>query len=299
MLKSSLRTPSRAEDTTREVGKVDVVVLTKNSEEQLERCLSAIYRNVPVNRLVIVDGYSTDKTLDIVKKFEKKHRNVLLIQDYGWRGRARQIGLEQVETEWFMFVDSDVELCEKWFEKAKKSITAQVGAVWGIEIWSVVKDPRFLRLFLQMTMSIFHARGGTHDLLLRRKAVEDIKIPDTLHTFEDAYIKEWIKKKGYKVIGAYNPHCTHFRPSSAWNIKSAIDVIQSSTRTGMFQRYPKLILPYGFFAAYFVYQNLRKVSKAKAAIADDGPRKQNEINQKHAHLRNEKKGWSPRIGANS
>jgi glycosyltransferase involved in cell wall biosynthesis len=240
------------------------VVLTKNSEEQLERCLSAIYRNVPVNRIIVVDGYSTDRTLDIVKKFKREHRSVLLIQDRGWRGRARQIGIEHVETEWFVFADSDVELCQGWFEKAKKFVTPQVGAVWGVEVWSVVKNPRFLPLFLRMTMSIFQARGGTHDLLLRRKVVEDIKIPDNLHSFEDAYIKEWINKKGYKVIGTYSPYCTHYRPPAAWSITSAIDMTQGAIRAGMLHKYPKLLLPYGFFTAYFVYQNLRKVSAVNA-----------------------------------
>jgi glycosyltransferase involved in cell wall biosynthesis len=245
------------------VGRVDVVVLTKNSEEQLKRCLSAVYQSVPVNRLIVVDGYSTDGTLDIVREFEKKHGNVLLIQDRGWRGRARQIGIEHVSTDWFMFVDSDVELCRGWFEKALDFVSPQVGAVWGVEVWSVVKNPRFLRLFLQMTMSIFQARGGTHDLLVRRKVVEDIKIPDTLHSFEDAYIKEWINKKGYKVVGAYNPCCTHYRPPAVWSINAAIDMTQSAVRSGVLHKYPKLLLPYGFFTAYFIYQNLRGFTKGQ------------------------------------
>jgi glycosyltransferase involved in cell wall biosynthesis len=270
-LKAPLKVRSSGEERTEGVGKVDVVVLTKNSEEQLEGCLCAIYQNVPVNRLIIVDGFSTDKTLDIVKEFEKQHRKVLLIQDRGWRGRARQIGIEHVETEWFMFVDSDVELCQRWLEKAKDFVTAQVGAVWGIEVWSVIKNLRFLRLFLQMTMSIFQARGGTHDLLVRHEAVKDITIPDTLHSFEDAYIKEWITKKGYKVIATYNPYCIHYRPSAVWSIKAGIDLAQSAIRARMLHKYPKLLLPYGFFTAYFVYQNLRRVPAAKRALNSKKP----------------------------
>jgi len=247
---------------TEDIGKVDIVVLTKNSEEQLERCLNAVYRNAPVNRLIIVDGYSTDRTLEIIRKFDKKHHNVVLIQDRGWRGKARQIGIEHTETEWFMFVDSDAVLCDKWFEKAKRFISEEVGAVWGIEVWSVIKNPKLLRLFLQITMSIFQTRGGTHDLLVRREAIKDIKIPDTLHSFEDAYIKEWINKKGYKVVATYNPYCIHYRPSVVWSMKSGINIAQSEIRCGLFRKYPNLLLSYGFYIAYFVYQNLRKASPA-------------------------------------
>jgi glycosyltransferase involved in cell wall biosynthesis len=267
-LKTLLKARSPRRDTTRDIGKVDAVVLTKNSEEQLERCLGAVYRNVPVNRLIIVDGYSTDKTLDIVKKFEKRHHNVLLIQDRGWRGRARQIGIKHVETEWFIFVDSDAELCNGWFGKAVDFVAPDVGAVWGIEIWSAIKNPRLLRLFLQITMSIFQARGGTHDLLVRREVVEDIKIPDTLHSFEDAYIKEWINKKGYKVVATYDPYCIHHRPSVVWSVKSGVDMAQSAIRAGMFHKYPKLLLSYGFYIAYFVYQSLRRASIPLQAAPD-------------------------------
>jgi glycosyltransferase involved in cell wall biosynthesis len=259
-LKALLKARSPARDATGDIGKVDVVVLTKNSEEQLERSLSAVYRNVPVNRLIIVDGYSTDGTLDIVKKFEKKHHNVLLIQDKGWRGQARQIGIEHVETQWFMFVDSDAELCNGWLKKARDFIAPNVGAVWGIEVWSVMTNSKFLRLFLQITMSIFQTRGGTHDLLVRREAVREIKIPSSLHSYEDAYIKDWINKKGYKVIATYNPYCIHHRPSVIWSIKSGVNIAQTEIRAGLFHRYPKLFLSYGFYIAYFTYQSLLKAA---------------------------------------
>ena len=50
---------------------VDVIVLTKNSELHLEKCLKAIYENIPINNLVIVDGFSTDKTMNVVLQFKK------------------------------------------------------------------------------------------------------------------------------------------------------------------------------------------------------------------------------------
>jgi Glycosyltransferases involved in cell wall biogenesis len=94
--------------------KVDVIVLTKNSGKELESCLNSVYENIPVNRIIAVDGYSTDDTLEILHKFDEKYHNIVLIQDEGTRGRARQIGIEEAETEWLMFVDSDVILCKDY-----------------------------------------------------------------------------------------------------------------------------------------------------------------------------------------
>jgi len=72
---------------------VDVVVLTKNSERILRRCIDAVYENVPVNTLIVVDGYSTDGTLKIVKEFQERHGNVTIVQDRGTRGKARQVAI--------------------------------------------------------------------------------------------------------------------------------------------------------------------------------------------------------------
>ncbi len=50
---------------------IDVVMLTKNSEHILNKCLTSIYENVPVKRLIVVDGSSTDSTLKIMNELNE------------------------------------------------------------------------------------------------------------------------------------------------------------------------------------------------------------------------------------
>jgi glycosyltransferase involved in cell wall biosynthesis len=238
---------------------IDIVVLTRNSERVLRECLDSVYKNVPVNNLIVVDGYSTDATLEIVKEFQKKYNNVILIQEKGTRGSARQIAMGKVKTDWFMFVDSDVILCDGWFAKAKKKIEDNVGAIWGMEIWSVLKDAKILRLFERVTMKIFQKRGGTHDLLVRRKAVEDIRIPFHLHTYEDSYIKSWICKNGYKVIPVYDPYCIHYRPENVWAIKQSVGLVAGDLKFAI--HHPQLFLSYAFYAAIVLHQNFLHMLK--------------------------------------
>jgi glycosyltransferase involved in cell wall biosynthesis len=233
---------------------VDVVIITRNSERMLAECLKSVYANIPVSRLIVVDGYSTDRTLEIVHDFHKEHGNVLLIQDKGTRATARQKGIEQVKTAWFMFVDSDVVLCKDWFKKAEKQIGTNVGAVWGIEVWSTIQHQTILKLFLLVTRKIFDLRGGTHDTLVRTDLVKDIEIPKILHVFEDAYIKDWITQKGYKIIACYDPYCVHFRPSSVWTIRGSLNIIADAIRVGRLTLFVKLSLAYGFYTAYSMYQ---------------------------------------------
>ena len=240
---------------------VDVVLLTKNSEKILEKCLESVYRNVQVGQLIAVDGYSTDRTLDILSKFNEKYGNVKIIRDKGTRATARQKGINQVSKEWFMFVDSDVVLCRDWHQKAEKYIDENVGSVWGVEIWSTIQNHTALKLFLWLTRKIFEVRGGTHDTLIRTNTVADIKIPESLHVFEDAYIKKWITKKGYKTISCYNPYCVHYRPKSVWTLRGSLNIIADAMRFGSFKLIANLIFAYGFYTAYSIYQLLTNMTR--------------------------------------
>ncbi len=236
--------------------RVDVVVLTKNSERMLEKSIESIFRTVPVNRLIIVDGFSTDHTLEIIDNFQKKHGNVVVIKDNGTRGSARLLGIRSVETSWFLFVDSDVVLCDDWFTKATSYVNQGVGAVWGIEIWDGLQNSHLLNLFLRITRRIFEMRGGTHDLLVRHEAIKDIEIPRGLHVFEDTFIAEWVMKKGYKLIATYDPYCIHVRPPVVWTFKGSLNIVSDALRFGSLAKKPKLFLAYGFYTVYVLYRNI-------------------------------------------
>lgn len=236
------------------VGSVDVVMLTKNSERLLQECLESVYRNVPVGQLIVVDGYSEDKTIAILNQFNEKYHNVKIIFDRGTRATARQKGISQVSTDWFMFVDSDVVLCNDWFKKAQKYLGEDVGAVWGIEVWSTIQKQKTLKLFLLITRKIFEVRGGTHDTLIRTDLVQDIKIPQSLHVFEDAYIKDWIVSKGYRVVACYDPFCVHYRPQSVWTVRGSLGLVAEAFRFGHPRLIGKLLVAYCFYAAYSIYQ---------------------------------------------
>ena len=235
---------------------VDVVLLTKNSERVLEKCLTSVYENVPVNQLLVVDGYSTDKTLQILDRFNDKYQNVKVTFDRGTRGTAREKGIRQVTTDWFMFVDSDVVVCQNWYKKALKHLDKTAGAIWGIEVWSTIQNLATLKMFLRVTRKIFDLRGGTHDTLIRTDLVKDIRIPRNLHVFEDSYIMDWISSKGYRVVACYNPYCIHYRPEDVWTLKGSLNIIADAIRFGSLKLLSKLVFAYGFYSVYSVYQLL-------------------------------------------
>ena len=235
---------------------IDVVLLTKDSERILENCLKSVYRNIPVRRLIVVDGYSSDSTIEILGRFNDDYKNVKIIYDRGTRATARQKGIENVETEWFLFVDSDVVLCRDWYGKALNYVNDDVGAVWGIEVWSTIRNQATLKMFLRITRKLFELRGGTHDTLIRTCLVKDIRIPRDLHVFEDAYVKDWITAKGYRAVACYDPYCIHFRPENVWTLKGSLSLIADAMRCGGLNLFFRLSLAYGFYTGYSMYQML-------------------------------------------
>jgi glycosyltransferase involved in cell wall biosynthesis len=214
---------------------IDVVVLTKNSEHLLDKCLVSVYKNVPVKNLIIVDGFSTDRTLKIINKIREAHRNVTVLNVDGSRARAREKGMQQVTTDWFMFVDSDVILSRDWFRKAEKNMRSDVGAVWGVNIDMIpnMKDKRIIKLQNLIARQCFSLRGGMHDTLIRREAVKDIKIPEQLHAYEDAYIINWIKKKGYQTLVGEDICCLHYKAPENWKLQNGVSQAIIEFRCGL------------------------------------------------------------------
>jgi hypothetical protein len=133
-----------------------------------------------------------------------------------------------------------------------------VGLIWGIEVWSTLKNKNTLKLFLLITRKIFDIRGGTHDTLIRTHLVKDIIIPKKFHVFEDTYIKNWITKKGYSAISCYSPFCIHFRPNRVWTLKGGFNIITESIKIGNLSLLINLSIAYGFYSIYSIYQLLTR-----------------------------------------
>jgi glycosyltransferase involved in cell wall biosynthesis len=203
---------------------VDVVLLTKNSQHLLSKCLKRAYQNVPIKNLIVIDGFSTDRTLEILEQFNRKYSNVQLCQMKGSRAGARTEGIRRVTTEWFMFLDSDVLLSKDWFKKAVADLGDGVGAVWGlnIDLLPNIRNKRILKMQMMVARRCFRLRGGMHDTLILREAVEGIKIPEELHLYEDAYIVRYIEDRGYKVAVGSSVYCLHDKAPDNWSLQNGL-----------------------------------------------------------------------------
>ena len=110
---------------------IDVVMLTKNSNKSWFRRVLAAIKRIPLHHFIVVDGYSTDGTISVVKEFFRD--KLIIVKTRGSLGLSRYLGMKLMDTEWFTFIDSDVEILPSWFKVARKFIkTPHVYGIQGV-----------------------------------------------------------------------------------------------------------------------------------------------------------------------
>jgi len=191
-------------------------MITKNSWRELHGILLDTLNStlqIPYRAFILVDD-GEDETRDVIRRWCEEHGKELVVSRsrlYGYyrptRATARQtaidIFLENFSSEWLMFIDDDAILNKGWWDEARPYMNdSRVGLIWGLNYDSTPFRQRLLESlgvdYVGYLKRQFEVRGGTHDTLLRRGAIEDIMIPPELHIFEDAFIKYWVECHGYE-----------------------------------------------------------------------------------------------------
>lgn len=80
---------------------ISAIILTKNEEQNIKRCLESVKW---CDEIIIVDDKSSDKTLEIAKKYKTTIYTNSLNNDFS---AQRNFGLSKVKNEWVLFVDAD------------------------------------------------------------------------------------------------------------------------------------------------------------------------------------------------
>ena len=117
-----------------------VGILTCNSEETLKKCLQNISNFCEI---IIADGGSTDKTLDIARKYNCKiisQSNVgHPIKDFS---KERNRILDAASYDWFFWLDSDEFISEELNEDIKRVVLQDEPEYYAYEVRMVRMDPK-------------------------------------------------------------------------------------------------------------------------------------------------------------
>ncbi|HLP05868.1 MAG TPA: glycosyltransferase family 2 protein [Paludibacter sp.] len=96
---------------------VSIVILNWNGEEFLKRFLPTLIKNtqLPGAEIIVADNASTDSSLALLKAEFPEVRTIVLDKNYGFAGGYNK-ALEQVEADYYVLLNSDVEVSPGWLE---------------------------------------------------------------------------------------------------------------------------------------------------------------------------------------
>ena len=119
--------------------KISIIIPIYNAENYLKRCLnSVINQTLKDIEIICINDCSKDNSLEILKEYSKKDNRIKIInlKENKGESKARNIGLDNTNSEYIAFLDNDDEIdldfYEKLYNKAIKTISDIVKA--GVDI---------------------------------------------------------------------------------------------------------------------------------------------------------------------
>ncbi len=186
--------------------KISAVVLTKNEEKNIERCLKSIDF---CDEIIVVDDYSTDRTIEIVRKiyvgvgldrpiykvFQRKLNNDFAAQ--------RNFGLGKASNEWVLFIDAD-EVVSENLKLEIKNLKFETDAYylkrrdyfWNQELkFGEVKKVRDLGIVRLIKKNSGTWMGSVHEVFHTAKKVG--QLDSFLNHYPHPTLKEFIQDVNY------------------------------------------------------------------------------------------------------
>ena len=196
--------------------KLSAIVLTKNEEENINRCLKSLDF---CDEIIIVDDYSTDETISqieniknkILPKLDKTSDDKLEIKIFQKKlnddfSSQRNFAMEKARGEWILFLDADEEVSFDLKNEIKKIIEGdnQIKAYyikrrdfwWGRELkFGEVLKVRNQGLIRLVKKNSGLWQGKIHEkFILFSKKFKTAKLKNFINHFPHQSIKEFLKE---------------------------------------------------------------------------------------------------------
>ena len=100
---------------------ITAIILTYNEEKHIKRCILSIKKFV--KKIIIIDSFSSDKTLEIAKKFKVKiykHKFINQAKQINWALRKIKF-----QTSWILRIDAD----EYFTKELRKEVTTHINTL--------------------------------------------------------------------------------------------------------------------------------------------------------------------------
>ncbi len=189
--------------------KLSICIICKNEETNIDRCLESV---TWADEIVIVDSGSSDKTLDIAKKFTDK---IYVESDWLGFGIQRQRAENYASNDWVFALDCD----EVVSEKLKNEILKQLEQATDKHVLSVNRLTHFCGKFIYHSgwypdriVRIYNKKTYQYNNSLVHESVScsganKVLLKGDLLHYQYADLSQYINKRnGYAYLGAKAKH---------------------------------------------------------------------------------------------
>ncbi len=134
--------------------RVDMIIPTWNSMPELRKCLDGIKIAFPkdvLGDIIAIDRRSIDGSLELAKEYGCR-----ILTSVSSLGGARLLGLKKARTEWVAFIDSYIELPERWHADMLRAVNSEkVGWIYG---WTIDDHPHIGKLMFFRMRATYNGR---------------------------------------------------------------------------------------------------------------------------------------------
>lgn len=249
---------------------ISTIIITKNEEQNIAACIESV---LWTDEIIVLDSGSTDKTLDICKKYAPKVKTYAA--DWPGFGKQKNRALELATSTWVLSIDADERATPELKQEILRKLNDTNCVAYNI--------PR-LNYFLGRPIK--YCFGNNNDAPIRLikkdcgKFTDDIiherliangptsKLQNKLQHFSFSSIEELINKiNNYSTLGAIKLYETQKKTSytKAFAHASWIFIKIYFLKRGFLDGWPGFIIAFSNFEGVFYrYTKLLEKSSAKA-----------------------------------
>lgn len=175
-------------DLESKVESIDGIMMTLDAEKYLEKTLDAMYAEVPIKQLFVIDGGSKDKTLEILNNYPRVKLEILPNVTLG---KCWEILINRVSTPWFVFIDCGKIPAKGWYDEMIKYK----------DIYDYYGSKRIVHYEFERedtTTTDMNKRPLGGPWLIRKKSVEQYHVDDDYAwRIIDVILRNVVEKYGY------------------------------------------------------------------------------------------------------
>lgn len=173
---------------------ISLVIPALNEEAYMQTCIEAIRQDDATCEIIVADGGSTDRTIEIV---EGLHR-VKLLRTAKGRGLQMNAGASSATGDTLLFLHADTILQKGWSQAIELALkdNAVAGGAFTFAIDSPMKKYRAVEQWVKFRCFLFKLPYGDQGIFVRSAVFKKVKGYKNIPLMEDVDLIQRLKEQG-------------------------------------------------------------------------------------------------------